>query len=141
MVRGAADSMEQFVLICPLGEPSGEISWILPQMFHCVCMLGIGVGLFDLNENAPQRFAVRASPSSVRRANQGLFPPPDFPRFPPAEATFCDQRHGNTTARRLDPSLSWHSLQPFGIPSGNTLSRCQQHQHLHPFHITLHTIL
>lgn len=56
VVRGAADSAAQFVLICPLGEPSGEISWILLQMFHCVCMLGIGVGPFDLNENAPQRF-------------------------------------------------------------------------------------
>lgn len=82
VVRGVVDSMEEFVLICPLGKPSGEISWILLQMFHCVSMLGIGVGPFDLNENAPQRFAVRASPSSAHRANQKVFPPPDFPRFP-----------------------------------------------------------
>lgn len=43
----------------------------------------------------------------------------------PAESTFCDQRHWNTTTCRLDPSLSWHSLQPFGISRG---SRCQQWQ-------------
>lgn len=47
-----------------------------------VCMLGIGVGPFDLNENAPQRFAVWASSSSAQGANQKAFPPPDFPRFP-----------------------------------------------------------
>ena len=46
----------------------------------------------------------------------------------PAESTFCDQRHGNTMARRLDSSLSWHSLRPFGISSGNTLRPCQQWQ-------------
>ncbi len=127
-VRGGADSTEKFVLICPLGKSSREISWILLQMFHCVCMLGIGVGPFDLNENAPQRFAAWASRSSAQRANQKLFPPPDFPRFPCRVYTFCDQRHGNTTARRLDPSFSWHSLQPFGISRGNTISRCQQWQ-------------
>lgn len=42
----------------------------------------IGVGRFDLNGNAPQKFAVWASWSSAQRANQKLFPPPDFPRFP-----------------------------------------------------------
>lgn len=82
VVRGVSDSKEEFVLICPLGKSSGEISWILVQMFHCVCMLGIGVGPFDLNENAPQRFADRVSRSSAQRANQKVFPPPDFPRFP-----------------------------------------------------------
>lgn len=61
VVRGVAHNMKEFVLICPLGKSSGEISWILLQMFHCVCMLGIGVGPFDLNENVPQRFAERAS--------------------------------------------------------------------------------
>lgn len=52
-VRGGAGSTEEFVLICPLGESSGEISRVVLQMFHCVCMLGIEVGPFDLNENAP----------------------------------------------------------------------------------------
>lgn len=61
-------------------------------------------------------FAVRASASSARRVDQQLLPPPDFPRFPPAESTFCDQRHGNITARRLDPSFCRRSLQPFGKP-------------------------
>lgn len=59
VVRGVAGNMEKFVLICPLGKSSGEISWILLQMFHCVCMLGIGVGSFDLNGNAPQRFKLK----------------------------------------------------------------------------------
>lgn len=64
-VRGVAKRREGFVLICPLGKSSGEISRILLQMFHHVCMLGIGVGPFDLNENAPQRFAAQASSSSA----------------------------------------------------------------------------
>lgn len=82
VARGVVNRMVEFVLICPLGRPSGEISWIPLQMFHCVCMLRIGVGPFDLNENVPQRFAAQASPSSVHRPNQNVFPPPDFPRFP-----------------------------------------------------------
>lgn len=64
-VRGVAKSMQGFVLIRPLGKSSGEISWIPLQMFHHVCMLGIGVGPFDLNENAPQRFGAQASLSSA----------------------------------------------------------------------------
>lgn len=117
VVRGAAGSAAQFVLICPLAEPSGEISWILLQMFHCACMLGIRVGLFDLKWKMHRRgFAVRASASSARRVDQQLLPPPGFPRFPPAESTFCDQRHGNTTVCRLDPSFCRRSLQPFGKP-------------------------
>lgn len=70
VVRGVADSMKEFVLISPLGKSSGEISRILVQMFHCVCMLGIGVGLFDLNENAPRRFAERVSRSPAQRASE-----------------------------------------------------------------------
>lgn len=37
---------EEFVLICPFGKSSGEISQILLQMFHSVCVLGIGVWPF-----------------------------------------------------------------------------------------------
>lgn len=64
-VRGLAKRMEGFVLIRPLEKSSGEISWILLQMFHYVCMLGIGVGPFDLNENTPQRFGAQANLSSA----------------------------------------------------------------------------
>lgn len=64
-VRGVAKSMEGFVLIRSLGNSSGEISQILLQMFRHVCMLGIGVGPFDLNENAPQRVRAQASLSSA----------------------------------------------------------------------------
>lgn len=126
VVRGGAGSIEEFVLICPLGKSSGEISWILLQMFHCVCMLGIGVGPFDLNENAPQRFAARASQSSAQRANQKPFPPLDFPRFPCRVYLLWSETweyHGPSPW-----SISLLAQLAFGISSGNTLSQCQQWQ-------------
>lgn len=128
VVRGVADSIEKFVLICPLGKSSGGISWILLQMFHCVCMLGIGVGwLWSKWKHTAEGLQHGGVEALLReqirnRSHLRIFP------GSPAESTFCDQRHGNTTARRLDPSLSWHSLQPFGISSGNSRSRCQQWQ-------------
>lgn len=136
VARGVVNRMVEFVLICPLGKPSGEISWIPLQMFPCVCMLRTGVGPFDLNENVPQRFAAQASPSSAHRKSSHLR---IFPGSP-AESTFCDQRHWNTTTCRLDPSLSWHSLQPFGISSGNTESvpAVADHQSQHSFSCKVH---
>lgn len=68
-----------------------------------------------------------ASQSSAQRRNEKPFPSPYFPRFP-CRVTFCDQRPGNTADCRLDPSLPWHCLQPFGISCGNTWSLCQQWQ-------------
>lgn len=81
VVRGVADSTKEFVLICPFEKASGEISRILPQMFRCVCTLGIGVGPFDLNENAPQRSAGRLSRSSNQRPASGFsqVPPQSLP--------------------------------------------------------------
>lgn len=115
VVRGAAGSAAQFVLICPLVEPSGEISWILLQMFHCVRMLGFRVGPFDLKWKCTAEVLQCGRVFlCTRRVDQQLLPPLDFPRFPPAESTSCDQRHGNSTACCLDLSLCRHSLQPFG---------------------------
>lgn len=80
----------------------------------CLHALNRGWALWSKMKMHRRGFAVRASASSAHRVDQKLLPPPDFPRFPPAESTFCDQRHGNTTARRLDLSFCQRSLQPFG---------------------------
>lgn len=91
-VRGVAKSTEGFVLI---RNSSGEISRILLQMFRHVCMLGIGVGPFDLNERAPHRFGAQASLSSALPSKSGSVftygfsqiplqsPPPVLPCFTP----------------------------------------------------------
>lgn len=113
---------EEFVLVCPFRTSSGEISWIQLQMFLSVCVLGIGVWPFWSEEK--KRTTGVCCTDESKFCSEQIRNPSHLRIFPsfPAECTFCDQRCGNTAAHRLDPSLSWHNVWPFGISSGNTPS-------------------
>lgn len=124
--RGVADSMKKFVLICPLGKSSwGNIMDSAADVLLCLHAWNWGWALWSKWKRTTE--VCRAGELKLYSESKSETHLRIFPGSP-AESTLCDQRHGNTTARRLDPSLSWHSLRPFGISSGNTLSQCQQWQ-------------
>lgn len=114
-VRGLPKSMEGFVLTQPLGKSSGEISRILLQMLHHVCMLGIGVGPFDLNENAPQRFGAQASFSSAMPSKSESVFTYGFSQNPLQSLPSVKTALGTPQAGVLLHPFSWHGLNPFGV--------------------------
>lgn len=142
VVRGAAGSAAQFVLICPVGQPSGEISWILLQMFYCACMLGIGVGLFDLKWKCTAEVlqcgrALALLAGSTRSSYHLRI----FPGFPLQSRPSVIRDMGISRPVALICPSAGAACNHLANPSGNSPCRCQHHQHLHPFHMTFRCIL
>lgn len=142
VVRGAADSAAQFVLICPLGEASGEISWILLQMFHCVCMLGIGAGpLWSKWKRTTEVLQRERAPALLAEPTGGSHHLRIFPGFPPQSRPSVIRDLGTPQPAALIRPSPGTACNHLANPSGKTETRCQRRQHLRGFHMTFRCIL